>query len=288
MKNQVQVFDIKSKKLNYELMLNEVVNADKHEVNAMFFAQYPFSIMNRVLACSQCHAQGYKFGLLQCMSKWTEQGRTKKANASKLWLRLPIIYKLYDKLTKEPLLDKDGKQKYSMTYKFVNNWLVYDQTEGQELSMDDIHAIFDINLTCKNLLIDLIDFDYKGSCGGYSIVSKRQLAVNPAWHDVKDVAKVLFHELAHIVLNHKPEQMTEQKELEAELTAMMLAKIFDLPCQEQASYIKNWIEEKYSMLNKDTYEKCLKACELIVRASKSDKPIIELKNGEYKPIHDNK
>lgn len=286
MNNTQQPFDIKNKTLNYEMLLNEVVNADKHEVNAMFFAQYPYSIMNRVLACSQCHMQGFKFGLLQCGSKWAEQGRTKKANAKKLWLRLPISYKKYDKYTKQPILDENGNQEYGHGYKFANNWLVYEQTEGKELEQKELNAIMDIDKTCKNLLIQKIDFDLDGACGGYAIVSKRQLAVNPAWHDVKDVAKVLFHELAHIVLNHKPEQMTEQKELEAELTAMMIAKIYDLPCKEQASYIKTWIKEKYTMLNKDTYKRCLQACELIVKASKSDKPVIECKNGEYKPVKD--
>lgn len=279
-----QVFDLKTKKLNYELLLGEVVNADKHEVNSMFFAEYQFSITNRILACAQCHMQGYKFGLLQCISKWTEQNRTKKSDAKKLWLRLPVTYKLYDKYTKKPLLDDNGKEQFGRGYKFANNWLVYDQTEGQELNQNELHAIFDFNLTCKNLLIDIIDYDHDGSCGGYAIVLKRQLAVNPAWHDANDVAKVLFHELAHIVLNHNPKQMTEQKELEAELTAMMIAKIYDLPCKEQASYIKNWIKENYKMFNQDTYKKCLQACELIVKASKSDKPVIELVDGEYKPI----
>lgn len=279
-----QVFDMKTKKLNYELMFNEVITADKHEVNSMFFAEYQFSVTNRILACVQCHAQGYKFGLLQCMSKWIEQGRTKKADAKKLWLRLPVTYKLYDKYTKKPLLDDNGKQKYGMSYKFVNNWLVYSQTDGEELNMDDIHAIFDLNKACKNLLIEQIEYDLDGSCGGYAIVSKRQLAVNPAWHDVKDVAKVLFHELAHIVHNHKPTDNKQQKELEAELTAMLLAKIYDLPCKEQASYIKAWISENYKMFNKDTYKKCLHACELIVKASKSDKPVIECVNGEYKEV----
>ena len=277
----IQAFDIKSKKLNYELLLNEVVNADKHEVNAMFFAQYPYSIMNRVLACAQCHVQGYKFGLLQCVSKWIEQNRTKKVNAHKLWLRLPITYKLYDKYTKKPILNEHGEQEYGRSYKFVNNWLVYDQTDGEELNMDEIHAIFDLNKVCKNLLIEQVDFDLEGACGGYAIVKDRQLAVNPAWHDAKDVAKVLFHELAHIVHNHKPTDNRQQKELEAELTAMLLAKIYDLPCKEQASYIKAWIGENCKMFNQDTYKKCLHACELIVKASKSDKPIIELKNNEY-------
>lgn len=278
------IFDIKSKKLNYELLLNAVINANKNEVNAMFHAQHVFSMRNKILACAQCHAQGFNFGLMQCVSKWHEQNRTQKQNASKLWLRLPVSYKLYDKYTKKPILDDDGKQKYRHGFKFANNWLVYDQTDGAELDMQELNTIFDFDNCLNNLLIKKVNFDEEGMAGGYAVVNKRILAVNPAWHDTKAVAKVMFHELAHIVLNHNPEQLSEQKELEAELTAMMIAKIYDLPCNEQASYIKSWIKNNYEMFNQDTYKKCLSACELIVKASKSDKPIIEFKNNEYVEI----
>ena len=110
------------------------------------------------------------------------------------------------------------------------------------------------------------------------------MAVNPAWHNTKTVAKVFFHELAHIVLDHNQEQLTEQKELEAELTAMMIAKIFNLDCKEQAAYIKDWLNGNLTLFNQDTYKKCLQACETIVRASKSDKPIIEYKDNKYQLI----
>ena len=134
-------FDIKTKKLNYKLLVQEVLNSSTQELEHMFFAQYPYSITNRVLAATQCHKQGFKFGLLQCVSKWTEQNRTQKANAHKLWLRMPCTYIKRDKYTKQPILNENGDKQYGQCYKFANNWLVYDQTEGQELDTKELNTI---------------------------------------------------------------------------------------------------------------------------------------------------
>lgn len=277
---QAKAFDIKTKAINYNVLVEEIFNSTPQELNSMFFMQYPYSLTNKALATVQCHAQGFKFGLLQCCSKWTEQNRTQKKNAQRLWLRMPSTYIKKDKHG-QIILNENGEPEKAFYYKFANNWLVYDQTEGQELDMQELNHVFNLEKTLNNLLIKKVDYDHEGGAGGYAIVNKRQLAVNPAWHDVSTVAKVVFHEIAHIVHEHTPEQSREQKELEAELTAMLVAKVFNMDTQNQSAYIKQWISKNVKLLNQDTYKKCLQACELIIKASMADKPVLQYKDNKY-------
>ena len=254
-------------------MLNDCLNMENAQFASMLTGNYTYSVLNLLLCRMQLKFQGYNMGVIKCLSKWTAENRYKKQGAVKLWMRLPVVHKVYKDGKVE--LDADGKEKTYKTFKFANNWLAYDQTIGAnddtiENKLAKINI--DVKKLAKNLGITLIDYDYSAqNCGGYAIVDEKKLAINPAWADSYEMASVLFHEIGHIVCKHKGTDNTQIKEIEAEGVALIMGKLLGIGNESSAAaYIQNWSRKNSKLITDKVASHILSAVNEIVKANNKE------------------
>lgn len=253
-------------------LLMDCLSMPNSEIAECLQGNYNYSVLNLLLCKWQLKQQGFNMGLIQCGSKWREENRTQKQGAKKLWMRLPVI--VYEKDSKgNILLDEKGNKKISyIRFKFAQNWLAYDQTIGKDdKTISERLSSININLDkiCKGLKVKLIDYDYSSqNCGGYAIVNDKKIAINPAIKNDFEIASVLFHELGHVACGHKPTDIQEEKEIEAEGVALVMGKIFNIGNEKTASgYIKNWTREKKELITDKIANNILKGVNKILKAN---------------------
>ena len=253
-------------------MLMDCLNMPNSEIAECLQGNYQYSILNLLLCKWQLKQQGYNMGLIQCGSKWREDNRTQKQGAKKLWMRLPVT--IYERDSKgNILLDEKGNKKISyIRFKFAQNWLAYDQTQGDDdKSVNDRLSSININLDkiCSALKVKLIDYDYSAqNCGGYAIVNDKKIAINPAIKSDYEIASVLFHELGHVACEHKATDNRAEKEIEAEGVALIMGKIFNIGNEKTASaYIQNWSGKNSKLITDKVANNILKGVNKILKAN---------------------
>lgn len=202
-----------------------------------------YSVGNQMLAMFQCMSRNISpGGGIGTYNKWKTLERTVKKGEKAIWLCRPVTYKVNE-------VDEDGNtvETPRIAFKYEPRWFVYAQTEGKDYELPPLPG-WDIGNALVNLEVEAVEFDMPdGNCMGYA--HDRRFAINPM---NKKANGTIMHELAHIVLGHTEERMTDTKdrtprdvkEMEAEATAMLVMDALgQKDHKESRGYIQAWFRD---------------------------------------------
>jgi antirestriction protein ArdC len=236
-------------KIEWQAMLNEVLNVQGSLSNT-YNRFYNYSLMNRMLIMMQGVNEP-----VATYKKWQELGRQVRKDEKAKFIVRPIFYK-----------DKKNKKEDAILggFKMVNSIFGYSSTDGPEIDFETPE--WSKTKALAELGITLTGFNSTdGNAQGYATIEK-QIAINPV---AKYPQKVLFHEIAHIIMGHcgDPERNSGIKEFQAETTAYICMKELGLDGfnpDESRAYVQNWLGK-----NKPTDEEIkqvFKAVDTIINA----------------------
>lgn len=193
---------------------------------------YNYSLRNLMIANGQMWSRK-KHGIEQLASykKWQNLGRQVKKGEKGLKILAPIM--------KKNQFDENEVVGYRTTTVFDIN-----QTKGKDLFFDgDIDG--KIDLTLQEVIKEVekhypvyINLETE-MCRGKTDYKEIRVSIKNKT-DTEKIA-VIFHELAHIWLNHKNRELeTSIKELEAESVSYIVCKYFGVTNKQSVRYIFNW------------------------------------------------
>jgi hypothetical protein len=226
-----------------------------------FRAFHNYSIGNQMLAMFQCMLRKIPLGPMASYHAWIDKGRHVKKGEKALTLCMPI--------TRKKKAEKEGEEDETFVrFLFKKNWFVLSQTEGPDLPPVVIPA-WNEWTALEKLSITKVPFEsVNGNLLGYA--RKREVSINPL-APMQD--KVMFHEVAHILLGHTEEGMQEDgaklprnlKEAEAEAVTLLCVASLGLDgIEECRGYIQNWYHE--SEIPDKSATKIFKVADLILKA----------------------
>ena len=206
-------------------------------ISQAFRAFHHYSIGNQVLAMFQCMARGLMVGPIDTYMGWKAKGRQVRKGEKALVLCMPITRKIKAKA------DEDEDKVFTQ-FIFRPNWFVLSQTDGDDIVPEPIPG-WDKAKALQCLELQEVPFAMAdGNCLGYA--RRKEVAVNPL---AQNHFKVLFHEMAHILLGHTKEgEMVDSADIshnlceaEAEAVALLLGGTLGLPGEEVSrGYIQSW------------------------------------------------
>lgn len=236
------------------------------ELNKFYQTFYCFSINNQLLAASQLTLKGLGLTPLKTYSQWQECGRTVKKGEKALWLWLPLIYNLKKTEKDQYGNEKETTHQIMKGFALKNRWFSYEQTEGEEYKEPPC-PLWNEEKALQTLDITLIPFSkLNGRIQGYTY--NKKIAIHPM---EKNRKSVLFHEMAHILLEHKatdpvlnPEEYSLQ-EVEAELTAYLCVHILNLKGKEYSrAYIQSYLN--HTKFNNESAKRVLDCANKIIKS----------------------
>ena len=239
------------------------------ELNKFYRTFHEFSINNQIIAAIQLKEKGLNLTPLKTYNQWQEQGRQVKKGEKAISLWVPKIY-TYKEKTAEENEEQENTDVKSISvlrgFRLLNLWFSYEQTEGENYKELDV-PLWDEKKALKELNIEKVPFySLSGRLGGYA--QKRKIAINPM---ERNKNSVMFHEMAHILLEHKPKDFfsdTEAyslQEVEAELTSYLCIHI--LGC-EGKEYSRNYIQSylSHTKLDNKSAKRILDCANTIIKA----------------------
>jgi len=215
-----------------------------------------YSAGNQILAWCQCIARGIELGPINTFDGWRRLGRAVKRGERALELCMPI--RVRRKATEPPQDDGgsvvagDGAERTGHwdtipVFVLKRRWFVLGQTDGADYVPTELPAWGERDALYR-LGIERITFRHPdGNVQGYAV--ERQVAVSPI---AALPHKTLFHEAAHVVLEHTRElgRMDDHdatprslREVEAECVALIICESLGLPgCDASRGYIQGWLK----------------------------------------------
>ncbi|HEX3682219.1 MAG TPA: ArdC-like ssDNA-binding domain-containing protein [Bryobacteraceae bacterium] len=197
-----------------------------------------YSIGNQILALIQCKGRGIEPGPIGTFMRWKDCGRYVRKGEKALMLCMPITCK------RKATDAEDDTPEVFTRFTYKRNWFVLSQTEGDEYTPEPLPD-WSGSKALESLSIERVAFDMlDGNTQGYA--QGRKVAVSPI---AQFPAKTLLHELAHVLLGHTSELMSDTsertpkdiRELEAECVAMLCCASLGLPGEEfSRGYIQHW------------------------------------------------
>lgn len=235
------------KEINFNELLNEAINKPGKLLEA-YKAFHNFSLGNRILAAIQCTVMGIPISPLGTFNQWKEKDRHVKKGSKALTLCMPII-KTRKKIVRDEKTGEEKEEKIKYTdFIHKKQWFTLSQTNGEEINYESYDVKWNKEKALKELNISEISFEImNGNCQGYATLNN-EIALNPL---AQLPFKTLFHELAHIVLEHtKKETLVDSKEVtlniieaEAEATALLCLESLGLEGSDYCrGYIQNWLQ----------------------------------------------
>lgn len=200
-----------------------------------YTAFYSYSIGNQIAAWSQCEDRKIKLGPINTYKGWQALGRQVRRGEKAIWLCQPMTGKREN---------KDGDREFHTFFMWRPHWFVLAQTDGETVVPPVELPEWSEQRALQALQITKGDFDLaSGNTLGYA--SGRTVHISPLspqpW-------KTLFHELAHIVLehtdvSHKADTPRSLREVEADAVALILCEVLKLEgADECRGYIQHWIK----------------------------------------------
>lgn len=204
-----------------------------------YSAFHAFSVGNQLLAAMQCAERGLPLGPLASFQAWKGKGRHVRRGERALWLWMPLA-------CKRTVTQDDGTDATELVTRFAlkPHWFVYAQTEGRELEAPAIPE-WDRARALSALDVAEIPFDLPdGNVQGFA--RGRAIALNPL---AAMPAKTTFHELAHVLLGHTAETVSDGttlprnlREVEAECVALLCTESLGLAGAEFCrGYVQHWL-----------------------------------------------
>src|SRR6266700_1175678 len=229
---------IEAKEIKWKSLLEQAVR-EPGTVSKAYSAFWNYSTGNQLLAAIECAVRNIPIGPLASFMGWKEKGRHVKKGEKAIGLWMPVTRKR--KATDDKSTDE--AEVYT-TFIFRNHWFVLAQTEGAEYKPEPIPG------WSKEQDLSVLDIteapfsETNGNIQGYAI--QRRIAINPL---AQHPHRTLMHELAHVVLGHTAEMMSDSErtprnlqEAEAEATAMLVCESLGLPGADEArGYIQGWL-----------------------------------------------
>ena len=200
-----------------------------------------YSILNQMHAMQQCQQRDIAPGPIATFKKWQELGRQVRKGDKAIALTMPVTVN-----KKDDTGNKTGE--CFQWFALKNNWFVLSQTDGADYANDATTPAWDKTKALTALEVCETAYDrIDGNCQGYA--SGKTIAINPV---ALYPHKTRFHELAHVMLGHTAERMTDSertpkdiREVEAESTAYILCALLGLPgLDESRGYIQSWLNQQ--------------------------------------------
>jgi hypothetical protein len=207
-------------------------------IHKAYAAFHDYSIGNQIAAYMQCIDRKMEIGPISTYQGWQRAGRQVRKGEKAIFLCMPLTLRRKDENLSEGL-----KGHAYTAFCWKPYWFVMSQTDGEavpELSLPD----WSEDRALKALNIERVEFEaWSGNTMGYA--TGRKVAISPlSPHPLK----TLFHELAHIVLEHTERHGSDKpprslREVEAEGVALLLTESLNLSGAEYArGYIQHWLE----------------------------------------------
>ena len=228
-----------------ELALEKLVDKALTEpgfVSKAFTTFYGYSLNNRLSALWQCMVRGIEPGPLASYRAWQALDRQVRQGEKAIL----ILHPIYHKET-----DEKGVERTVLTgFTYKPSAFVLAQTDGEELELA-AEVPFDLEAVLTELHITAVPFEeMDGNVLGYA-TSKRQVSVSPV---APDPARVLFHEIGHVVLGHVEKNAAvdyerfgrSTQEVEAELFSYLVTEMLGIDAAnekaraESRGYIQHW------------------------------------------------
>jgi len=287
--------------INYVELVEEALTGDTANLNDCANLFHSYSLLNTMRIANQERRRGLRVQPVKGYKAWEKLGR--KVKDEYTWLnkktKQRVLYKehgievmfpytkaypMKDPVTKEPLLNKDGKPRVktiTIGYDFKSYHVPYDYTEqieGMEdkFKQDEKDIVFDVEKVCKYLKIKLSSYDtVDAQSEGYSRPSEQMIAINPF---CKYPTHCAVHEIAHCLL-HKDVKLgiadkifntpiVSQIECEAEMTAYLVCSILnadEMILKSSRGYIQGWFRDGVKLTN-ETSRKVISASNRILQA----------------------
>lgn len=289
------------KKINYNELLEEAFTKEG-KIASCFSMFHNYSKLNCFIAFSQVN----KPEPLNCFTGWQKMGRKIKKGEKAITLLMPVKRKIKEiadnELSENDVDDsikeiskedntKDNKKNnkednkktedFKITFIFQKHWFLLSQTElianrtdeqkqEEQKFFEEIktnNMTFSIEALLKNAGIEKVDFqEFNGNVQGYATVSKKQIAINPL---NIDCFKTVIHEVAHILLEHNPNDNNKhsQKEVEAEGTAYLVSSILNKTekLEESRGYIQSYLKNVEVSKKEEISRNIIKTTNLILK-----------------------
>lgn len=229
-------------KVDWSVLLQDAVNRPGSILEA-YSNFHGYSIGNRMLAASQCHARGVPLGPIATYKRWQELGRQVRRGEKALTLCMPRTVK--KRKANHEVGDPDKDESFTY-FTFKRFWFVLGQTDGDDYELPPMPA-WSKEHALASLKLKEEPFEHlNGNVQGYA--KEGVIAINPT---AQLPYKTLFHELGHQVLGHlaKGERSDSEQlprnleEAEAEVVALICCEALNLPGAEYCrGYIQDWLK----------------------------------------------
>jgi hypothetical protein len=256
---------------------------------------HEFSVGNQLLAMFQCLERKIDIGPIHTFKGWLNIGRHVKKGEKAITLCMPVQVKRKrskPKLDSETVRVGDDAERQltgpggvvsersvtSVTvFTYKARWFVLSQTEGEPYVPQEMPE-WNEEDALHRLAIDRIPFDHpNGNCQGFA--RQRQVAVSPI---AMLPHKILFHEIAHVVLGHTEEGATlddhdrtprNLREVEAECVALICCESLNLSgIPESRGYIQHWLGSE--RIPDRSAQRIFKAADHILKAGQPDNAVV--------------
>ena len=244
--------------------LLKAVTTEPGKISKAYSVFWDYSLRNQLAAMFECASRGIELGPIASFKKWQSLGRQVKRGEKAIPLCMPVTCKRED---------TNGDEVTFNRFVWKNNWFALSQTDGADYvpptpsTWDKAHAL-------KALEITEVPFQHtNGNVQGYATL--RKVAVSPL---AALPHKTLFHELAHVILGHTAELMSDSeatprniREVEAECTAMLCCAALELPgLEESRGYVQGWYGSG-EPIPEASANKILSAADKILKAGRTIK-----------------
>jgi len=195
-----------------------------------------YSVGNQMLALFQCHGREIEPGPIGTYRHWQSVGRYVRKGEKAIELCMPVTCK---RRQKAELSTADEPAEAFTFFVFKRNWFVLSQTDGAEYVPEPVPD-WDVTRALQELNISRVPFNMmNGNAQGFATVARREVAVSPV---AELPHKTLFHELAHVLLEHTEDTSHDAKEVEAESVALLCLESLGLPGAEFCrGYIQSYL-----------------------------------------------
>lgn len=220
-----------------------------------------YSLRNQLLAILQCITRGIAPGPLSTFRGWERVGRHVLRGQKAIVLCVPITHENAD----ADAIDENTKVRFV----FRSRWFVLGQTEGAAYApiavptWQEEHAL-------KALGVKRVAFDHPdGNVQGYA-TDDGSIAISPV---AGLPHKTLFHELAHVLLDHGKDQSIPRavREVEAEGVALFCCEALGLDGAVYArGYINNWLGKE--ALTETMAQRIMSTAHCILSAGRLEEP----------------
>ncbi len=210
------------------------------------YRQFPgYSMRNQLLAMAQCDERKVLPGPLGTFVFWQRLGRNVNKGERALTLCVPITIKR----TNNPALadaDRtdadaaDERPEVLRGFSYRRGWFTVHQTSGPDIVLPATPA-WDATRAVAALGATMTPFaSLNGNSQGYA--QPGSVSINPV---AALPHKTLFHELAHVALDHhnRSDLPSAVREVEAESVALLLLDALDLPgAVYSRGYLQHWLQ----------------------------------------------